>query len=138
MIKIIKERTRTTETEFYINFDCKVDKSWGFVFPANYDESPAFDKMSDEAKQNYFECEANQDKFEKWFEKRDIVIVEPAIGECTCGKPVSLDEDFAYMGAVKCEHCGRWYNIFGQSLVDPEYWEDDGDDYYDPCDDYWD
>jgi hypothetical protein len=28
------------------------------------------------------------------------------------------------MGACQCENCGQWYNIFGQELIDPEYWED--------------
>jgi hypothetical protein len=37
---------------------------------------------------------------------------------------------------MRCEKCGQWYNLFGQALVDPEYWEDD--DYYgeDPTDSF--
>lgn len=29
------------------------------------------------------------------------------------------------MGACQCPKCGKWYNIFGQALLDPEFWEDD-------------
>ena len=36
----------------------------------------------------------------------------------------------AYMGACECPCCGQWYNLFGQSLIDPKYWYEDEDDYY--------
>lgn len=137
MIEIIKERSVRVEKEYYINFDRNDDPTCGFIFPANYDETPALDKMPEEAKRNYFECEANPDKFEKWFEEREVKVVEPAAGKCVCGCEVELDADFSYHGAVRCEKCGQWYNIFGQKLVDPEYWEDDN--YYydeDPTDDF--
>ena len=137
-MEIIKERSVRVEKEYYINFDCKDDTSCGFIFPANPDESPALDKMPEEAKMNYFACEASTNKFNRWFEERDVKVVEPAIGRCACGSEVDLDADFSYHGAVRCEKCGQWYNIFGQKLVDPEYWEEDDDDYYYPDDDYWD
>ena len=74
----------------------------------------------------------NVDKYDRWFEEREHTIVEPAVGKCSCGCEVELDADFAYHGAVQCEKCGQWYNLFGQKLVSPEYWEedDDDDDYY--------
>ena len=50
--------------------------------------------------------------------------MNPALGLCSCGKEVVLESD--YNGAVQCE-CGKWYNVFGQELIDPKYWEDDDD-----------
>jgi hypothetical protein len=50
--------------------------------------------------------------------------MNPAIGICSCGRDVVLECDHA--GAVRCE-CGKWYNLFGQELRDPEYWEDDNE-----------
>ena len=137
MIEIIKERKVRVEKEYWINFDCKDDPSCGFIFPANSDESPALDRMPDEARYNYFQCEMNFDKYDRWFEERNVTVVEPAIGRCACGAEVEL-ESYSREGALKCDNCGRWYNTFGQNLVDPIYWTEDDEDYYDPADDYWD
>ena len=129
MLEIIKEKTVRKEKSYWINFDYKKDETWGFIFPANSDGTPALEQMGDEAKQNYYECEMNVDKYNRWFEEREHTIVEPAVGKCHCGREVELDADYAYHGAVQCD-CGQWYNIFGQSLVDPKYWGD-YEPYYD-------
>jgi hypothetical protein len=138
MLEIIKERTVRTEKSYWINFDCKDDHSCGFIFPANSDGTPALDKMPEEAKMNYFACEASTNKFDRWLEEREDQVVDYAVGRCRCGAEVELF-DGAWMGAVQCEKCGKWYNIYGQELVDPEYWEDpfDDDDYSDYFDEYW-
>jgi hypothetical protein len=128
-MEVIKERNVRIEKSYWINFDSKADRSWGFIFPANSDGTPVLEQMSEEAKKNYFECEATQDKYYRWFEEREHTIIEPAVGKCHCGCEVELDADFAYHGAVQCEKCGQWYNLFGQKLVDPKYWEED-DPYY--------
>lgn len=137
MLEIIKERTVRTEKSYWINFDRKDDSSCGFIFPANSDGTPALDKMPEEAKTNYFACEANTDEFDRWLEEREEQVVDYAVGRCKCGAEVELF-DGAWMGAVQCEKCGKWYNIYGQELIDPEYWEDDDYDGYDPLDGYWD
>ena len=124
MLEIIKERQVRYEKEYYINFDCKDDHSCGFIFPANSDETPALDKMTEEAKMNYYACEASTNKFDRWFEEREIRVVDYAVGKCKCGHEVELVDE-AWMGAVQCEKCGKWYNIYGQELVDPKYWEED-------------
>jgi hypothetical protein len=129
MLEIIKERTVRKEKSYWINFDNKEDTTCGYIFPAKSDETPAWDQMGEEATRNFYECSLNFDVYNRWFEEREHTIVEPAVGKCHCGREVSLDCDYAYRGAVQCD-CGQWYNLFGQSLVDPEYWEDD-DDYYD-------
>lgn len=122
MLKIIKERTPVTSTEYRIEFFYKDDPEAGFCFPADGDHTPAFDKMSADAKANYISCLSDDRLTEPEFTVNTHTYVEPAIGECRCGAEVVLDAD--YMGAVRCE-CGRWYNLFGQELLDPKYWEED-------------
>ncbi len=117
MIKIIKERTPITKTEFYIDFTYKDDPDSGYCFPANLDGTPALDKMCPEAIANYESC-LTDDRLTEEFRKEVCNYTEPAVGQCVCGKEVVLDSD--YMGAVQCD-CGRWYNLFGQSLKDPKY-----------------
>ena len=49
--------------------------------------------------------------------------IEPAEGKCEkCGATVLLMEQ--YMGACQCNKCGQWYNLFGNALLDPEYWDE--------------
>lgn len=48
--------------------------------------------------------------------------VEPALARCTCGTEFALTDE--YMGACSCPNCGRWYNLFGQSLRNPSEWEE--------------
>lgn len=126
MIKIIKERTPETITEYYIEFYYKDDPNAGFVFPANKDGSPAFDKMPPEAKVNYEKCLTDDRLTEAEFKVDKRTYMNPAVGKCVCGREVVLEG--GYEGAVQCE-CGRWYNLFGQSLIDPKYWYRDEDDY---------
>lgn len=47
-------------------------------------------------------------------------------GKCECGKVIELWNE--YLGASECEYCGRWHNLFGQLLNNPETWSR-GDDW---------
>ena len=129
MIKIIKERTPVTVKEYYLNFWYKDDPDAGFCFPATRQEEPDFSCMGPEMKANYFACLKDERLSEAEFEVCEYTHMEPAVGLCICGREVVLEGSFE--GATRCE-CGRWYNVFGQSLLDPKYWyERDGeDDYY--------
>lgn len=125
MLKIIKERTPETIVDRYIEFTYKDDPNAGFVFPALPNGDPDFKNMPKEAILNYNNC-LNDDRLdgpELRVEKREYM--NPAVGKCSCGREVILDAD--YSGAVQCE-CGSWYNLFGQELRDPRYWEEDDED----------
>ena len=126
MLKIIKERTSETIKEYYINFWYKDDLNVGFCFPATSTGEPEFSSMSSEEIANYEACLTDERLTEAEFEPREYTYINPAIGLCTCGKEVVLED--GYEGATQCE-CGRWYNLFGQSLIDPKYRERDDDDY---------
>ena len=127
MLKIIKDRTPETIKEYYIEFLYKDDPNAGFMFPALPTGEPDFDNMPTEAKANYHKCLTDDRLTEAEFIKDEHTYMNPAVGLCSCGKEVILECD--HSGAVQCE-CGRWYNLFGQSLIDPKYWYRDEDDYY--------
>ena len=122
MLKILKERQPTTIKEYFIEFYYKDDPNAGFCFPAYPNGDPDFSSMTSEAQANYEACLKDERLTEAEFTTSVHTYTEPAEGRCICGNRVVLDTD--YMGAVRCE-CGRWYNLFGQSLRDPKYWEED-------------
>ena len=122
MINIIKERTRETITKYYIEFNYKDDPDHGFCFPANRDGTPALDKMCQDGITNYNNCLTDEHLEGPEFTTRTHSYYDPAIGKCSCGREVVLNAD--YYGATSCE-CGKWYNLFGQELLDPRYWEED-------------
>jgi hypothetical protein len=122
MITIIKERTPVTIIDYYLDFTYKDDPNAGFRFPATKDAEPDFDRMTPEARANYKRCLKDDRLEELGFVIDKHTYTEPAVGRCICGQEVILESSFA--GAVQCE-CGRWYNVFGQELVDPKYWEED-------------
>ena len=126
MLKIIKERLPETIIDRYIEFLYKDDKNAGFMFPALPNGEPDFDHMPKEAKANYEKCLTDDRLEAPEFIKDEHTYMNPAVGLCSCGKEVVLDG--GYQGAVQCD-CGKWYNLFGQELRDPEYWERDDDDY---------
>lgn len=124
MIKIIKQREPETIIDRYIEFTYKDDPEAGFVFPALPNGEPDFANMPDAAQTNYMNC-LNDDRLEGpefKVEKREYM--NPAVGECICGREVILDA--GYGDAIMCD-CGKWYNLYGQELLPPEYWEDDNE-----------
>ena len=122
MLKIIKERTPETIKEYYIEFRYKDDMNAGFCFPATFTGAPDFASMTPEAKANYEACLTDERLIQEEFEPREWTYMNPAVGLCSCGKEVILECD--HSGAVQCD-CGKWYNLFGQELRDPKYWEDE-------------
>ena len=122
MLKIIKERTAVTIKECYIEFWYKEDLNAGYCFPAVAPGIPKFFSMTPEAIKNYNACLEDDCLTEAEFTTHTNTYMEPAVGKCSCGREVVLECDYA--GAVRCE-CGRWYNLFGQELRDPKYWEED-------------
>ena len=121
-IKIIKEREPKESTSYSLEFDYRDDSGGGFTFPCDAFGNPRMDEMPDAAQINYKHCIEDTERFYKPYVKKHIHRwVEPAVGRCLCGEEVVLESH--YMGACQCPKCGRWYNIYGQSLIPPEYWE---------------
>ncbi len=128
MLNIIRQRTTRTEVEYRIDFTDA--DGCGFSFPCDEHGNIQFDDDNPELgraqRDNYDYAMANKERFTVEYAKfntRRYTITDPAVGKCVCGELVSLTNQ--YQGACPCPKCGQWYNLFGQSLIDPEYWDND-------------
>lgn len=121
MLKNMTSRERKTIVRFELVFDD--GHNCGFGFPC--DESGNLMNLNDDAKKNLEWCKAHPEKFVRVNEVVTIrqTYTEPAHGTCICGATVILENQ--YYGACQCPECGRWYNLFGQSLLSPDQWVDD-------------
>lgn len=115
---------RRTAIEYELVFDDGCNN--GFGFPCDK-EGKLLDseEKNPVAHKNYRNCLEHPERFERFnrvirYERR---VVDNAHGTCSCGHEVELYD--ANCGACPCDKCGRWYNLFGQELLPPEYWEDD-------------
>lgn len=107
--------------EHELVFDDGHNNGFGFPCDAN---GKVFD-LQPETAQNLAYCLKCPQEFKRW---NEVVTTkryykEPAHGTCVCGTEVELYDQ--YYGACQCPNCGRWYNLFGQSLLPPEQWERD-------------
>ena len=120
MLTIVKEEKRVSEIEYSLEYRFRADKNAGYSFPCN--EKGEVLELSERMKESLNYCQYNSNKFyEPFVERRRVDYIEPAVGKCECGREVTLEAGF--IGAFQCE-CGKWYNLFGQELADPEYWEE--------------
>ena len=126
MLKNMVERQTKELVEFSIEFTDA--EGSGYTFPCDSAGNVQLD--NDAARENYQFALAHPEKFPVQFNeftRRTRTYTENAHGTCVCGEEVELYDQ--YKGACQCPKCKRWYNLFGQRLIDPQYWEDDGDEY---------
>ena len=126
MLKIIKNREPEQIVEYYVEFYYNEDRDGGFSFAANSEYEVDTETLTPEGRANYERCLNDKSLIGPVNLKYEHTYINPAVVKCSCGAEVILDGGYA--GAVQCE-CGRWYNLSGQELLDPEYWERDDDDY---------
>ena len=99
----------------------------GFGFPCDK-EGNIYPLSNDYARENYEYCLIHKNEFTR----AGKVITnrrtyrEPNTGVCDCGNRIELFNE--YLGGCECPYCGRWWNIWGQRLNNPETWSD-GDDW---------
>ena len=76
------------------------------------------------AQENYNWCKDHEDQFDYvGIRKLRWSYREQDTGVCdVCGKTIEMYNE--YYGACECEHCGQWYNLFGQRLLPPDQWEE--------------
>lgn len=124
MLKNIIPSEWKTDVYYELVFDDGHNNGYGFPC----DKSGNLFDMQDCARENLEWAKAHPEKFKRF----GVVVTyknryrEPAHGTCSCGREVVLED--IYCGACECE-CGRWYNLYGQELLAPEFWEEDtGDD----------
>lgn len=140
MIKMISLRHKKTHTRFELQFNLKGEpKGNGYGFPlingntipvpCKEDESNPSEYipcLEDECPwwENYLRVKDDKEHYEEpYVQKISNSWMEPAKGICECGETVYLTDE--YLGACECPNCGRWYNMFGQELNNPETWIDE-------------
>lgn len=128
MLENFVPRTPKEITEYHIEF--MYERNCGLSFEC--DENGNIDFGNNEAaRKNYEYAMAHSEEYPYCFNKlvkSTRRYMNPAHGTCNCcGTEVYLENQ--YCGACECPTCGRWYNLFGQQLIDPEGWEDDEYDY---------
>lgn len=106
------------------NLEFMYEKNCGLSFPVDENDQPILDNEA--ARANYEYAIKHPEDYPYMFNKvveYEREWWEPAHGTCVCGNEVSLVNE--YQGACQCSKCGRWYNLFGQMLKNPEFWEED-------------
>ena len=124
MLKNYIPASHHTVTEYELVFDDGVFNGYGFPCDAN-GKLLQSEKENPIAHENMRRCLEHPERFVRFNKilKHERRVRDNAHGTCSCGNEVELWDQ--YMGACQCEKCGRWYNLFGQELVAPEYWEED-------------
>ena len=108
--------------EYSIEFTY-TDDNGGFSFPCNR-LGEVLPNIPQAARDNYIWCLDHPEKFSDFKRFTESVRrFRRRHGTCSCGNEVELWDQ--YYGACECDKCGRWYNLFGQELLAPEYWEED-------------
>ena len=123
MIKITACREPKTIIWYRREFTYE-DGCGGFTFPC--DVTGNVELTTDAARENYEWAMAHPEKFPvayNEFTRYEDTYIENARGVCSCGEEVELYDH--YQGACPCPKCGQWYNLFGQELVNPKYWDND-------------
>ena len=122
MIEIINPRHTEEIVDYRIEFTDEDGNGCSFPCDENGNLLPF---ATDAAEKNYNNSLAHPEMFAIYNEfktyRREFIV--PAVARCHCGSKVMLENQ--YMSACECPECERWYNLFGQELIDPEGWERD-------------
>lgn len=124
MLKNYTQAEWKTLVEYELVFDDGSNN--GFGFPCDRDgKLIESEEQNPVAHENYRRCMKHPEQFDRFNEvvRRERRYREPGHGTCICGAEVELYDQ--YYGACQCPECGRWYNLYGQSLLPPEQWERD-------------
>lgn len=128
MIRDFKRGEDVTTAYYELRF--YRDGSGGFAFPCDETGKLLVDKDTNPAAiENYNWCLEHPEKFPYDFNRvvrYERTWREPNTGTCYCGQKMELVNE--YMGACECPKCGKWYNIWGQELKNPNTWSE-GDDW---------
>lgn len=119
--KIISERHLVVKKIKVIEFD-HISGDGGYSFEADDDFNVKFDDKFEEIQRASYQHAMNSAEYLGPFQRiHENRYMENAKAICECGNQIELWDQ--YQGACECEHCGQWHNLFGQSLINPEYWE---------------
>jgi hypothetical protein len=117
MIKIIRERKKVEEHEYFIVYESLTEPGSGFEFPCNSHGEIDFESMHKSALENYEICESSPNYVYRGLQRFTNSYVEPRVGLCNCGEEVVLSSNTNY-----CCACGAMYNMMGQWLTSKKNW----------------
>lgn len=83
------------------------------------------EEQNQAAYKNYSYCIEHPERFVR-FNKvvpQKFRVLDNAHGTCSCGAEIELYNQ--YLGACECPKCGQWYNLFGQEITNPVYWDEE-------------
>lgn len=126
IVKMLSKRERKQHVEYKRVFQELYESPGnGFAFPCDkYGNLKTEDESYDYWINNYRYCVEHPEKYKDCGVEEDSWwYTENARALCSCGEEIELWDQ--YMGACECPKCGQWYNLFGQALIKPEYWEGD-------------
>ena len=132
IVRTISERKPKKHIEYRREFQLiGADKGTGFSFPCDISGNINIkDENYPHWKENYEYCIAHPEEYEDLGKmKLEWDYVSPATVECSCGEEFALEATCS--DVCSCPGCGQWYNLFGQALVNPEFWEQDDEYVYD-------
>lgn len=101
----------------------------GFSFPCHKNGKMIVDDNTNPAAiDNYHWCLEHPERFQRFNKviEHCYTYRENNTGTCHCGEEIELYNE--YLGACECPKCGRWYNLWGQELNNPDTWSS-GDDW---------
>lgn len=103
--QIVEEVTREHSFE---NADCP-GSGYGFVVDKNGKPT----NTNEHSQANYAKCIAGVGIIDQGIIERTHRYTDPAVGKCSCGKKVYLDDPLDNT----CDGCGRTYNSSGQEVT---------------------
>ena len=125
-MNIISRRERKTVVSYCHQFDWKGEHNWGFAFDCDQQGNVDESKMAPAGLANYRACLTGavdgQPVVDRGIQENRHSYVVPAVGQCACGREISLGND--YGDGIDCT-CGRIYNAVGQELAPRSQWEEE-------------
>lgn len=127
IVKTISERHKEVDVTYERFFQgIGMTEGSGYAFSCDEEGNLIVDEYYETRKKNMEFCIAHPEKYiDKGIVKDEHHYTENAKALCSCGETMELYNE--YMGACECPNCGQWYNLFGQALNKPQYWEEDED-----------
>ena len=118
-MKVIKDSYTEKTIYFTLDYNNRGD-GCDFSFPC--DENGNVLALNDAAQENLKFCRKNAENYTVSVRKHIDRYRHGMTIQCSCNEIFELQNQ--YLGACECPKCGQWYNFFGQTLKNPDRWEE--------------
>lgn len=118
-MKIISRSKLIPIEDYQLAFQFKNDPHGSRWFDCDKEGNPLLEKISATGRKELEKCLSGEyEVYHQGVIDCSHNYLEPAVGQCYCGKSVTLHTD-----TNECS-CGLLYNMFGQDLVPRDQWEE--------------